>query len=61
MSTSVCEGGGKHAIFNELFTLLDIDDEIITKQRLLIEAYDKDILTSDRIGATLPISFVNLT
>lgn len=59
--TRVAEDAGTEATFNENFELRRIMDPINGGDVLTLEAYDKDVLTSDLMGQANPISFSKVT
>lgn len=58
--TDVQDGAGLHAVWNEKFCLIDVNKQIIAGKKFALEAYDKDIASSDFLGAIRPIAFVYL-
>ena len=54
------DDAGKHAVWNEKFTLSNIHAEIGKDEALVLEAMEKDTLTSDFLGSTEPLSFAAL-
>lgn len=60
--TDVMDGAGLHAIFkNEKFCLFNVEKQILAGKRFGLEAYDKDLATSDFLGQIRPIAYVYLT
>ena len=60
MTTDVKDGAGKSAKWDETFQLPNIMKQIRDGGALTFEAYDKDIASSDLLGATDPIDFDDL-
>lgn len=60
METDVKDGAGKSAEWNEKFCLTSIETQVLSGKRLVCEAYDKDLVTSDFLGKTKGFSFVTL-
>lgn len=60
VKTEVKDGAGLNAEWNEKFRLTQVQDQVISGKRLVLEAYDKDLVTSDFLGATKGLSFVTL-
>lgn len=54
------DGAGKEAEWNEKFCLTQVMDQVNSGKRLILEAYDKDLVTSDFLGQTKGISYVSL-
>lgn len=59
-STTVAEDAGKHAVFNEKFTLSNINREVEKEATLVLEAMEKDIASSDLLGTTAPLNWCDL-
>lgn len=59
--TEVKDEAGLHAEWNERFCLTQIDQQIHSGKRFMLEAYDKDIASDDFLGKTKGISYVYLT
>ena len=58
IQTDVKDGAGKDAVWqNEKFSLNNIEAQILAGKKLILEAYDKDVATSDWLGSTSQISF----
>ena len=60
VETDVKDDAGKAAEWNEKFCLSHVQDQVLSGKRLVFEAYDKDVMSSDLLGVTSPISFVSL-
>lgn len=60
MKTKVIDDGGKFAPWEQSFTLNNVFQQIRLEQSLVIETFDKDIGSSDIIGATNPLTFNGL-
>jgi len=60
VQTDVKDGAGKAAEWNEKFCLTQVMDQVTSGKRLILEAYDKDLVTSDLLGKTKGISYVSL-
>lgn len=50
MQTDVKDGAGKEAVWNEKFCLTQVMDQVESGKRLILEAYDKDLVSSDFLG-----------
>jgi Ca2+-dependent lipid-binding protein len=57
IETDVKDGAGKNAVFNEKFSLNNIQAQIEAGKKLILEAYDKDVASSDWLGSTSQISY----
>jgi len=60
VETDVKDGAGKNVVFNEKFSLNNIEAQIEAGKRLILEAYDKDVASSDWLGSTTQISYAPL-
>ena len=60
VKTDVKDDAGLNAEWNEKFCLTDIESQIQSGKRLVFEAYDKDIGSSDLLGQSKRLSFVSL-
>ena len=60
VQTEVKDGAGLNAEWNEKFRLTQVHEQVLSGKRLVLEAYDKDVLSSDFLGATKGLSFVTL-
>ena len=58
--TEVKDGAGTKAVWNEKFSLGNIEAQCLAGKKLIFEAYDKDVASSDWLGSTQPISFAPL-
>ena len=45
------DDAGKNAKFDQTFELVNIAEQVRARENLVLEAYDKDIASSDFIGA----------
>mgnify|MGYP000391866202 CR=1 FL=1 len=59
--TTVKDDAGKYALFNETFTLHSIKNQVDDNRTLKLEAWEKDIGSSDFLGAIKEISWKELT
>jgi len=55
MSTSVKDGAGTHAVFNENFELKMISEPVLNGEEVVFESWDKDALTDEHLGSTRPL------
>ena len=55
--TPTNHGAGKHAVFNEVFMLPDIQKQVQDGASLVLASYDKDITTSKWLGEIQPVPF----
>lgn len=55
--TKVKQDAGKHAVFNERFSLTNISAEIQKDGALVLDAMEKDVASSDLLGSTKPIKW----
>ena len=60
MKTSIKDDAGKQASWNEEFILENVEKQIQFGETLVIESFDQDALSSDWLGATVPITIANL-
>ena len=60
VQTEVKDGAGLNAEWNEKFRLTKVQEQVLSGKRLILEAYDKDLVTSDFLGKTKGLSFVSL-
>ena len=60
VQTDVKDDAGKAAEWNEKFCLTQVADQVESGKRLVLEAYDKDLMSSDLLGKTKGISYVSL-
>ena len=60
LRTDVKDGAGKSAQWDETFQLPDIMDQVKANGALVFEAYDKDLASSDLLGFTGPLEFLEL-
>ena len=60
MQTRVAENAGKHAVFNEKFTLSNIHQQVEAGHALELQAMEKDVATSDLLGAAHAIPWAEL-
>ena len=60
LSTDVKDGAGKSAQWDETFQLSGIMDQVKANGVLVFEAYDKDLASSDLLGLTDPLEFLEL-
>lgn len=60
-STDVLDGAGKSAVWNQKFCLPNILEAANRGEPLVIETFDKDIASAERLGKTDPVSFLMLT
>lgn len=60
VQTDVKDDAGKAAEWNEKFCLTQVADQVESGKRLILEAYDKDLMSSDLLGKTKGISYVSL-
>ena len=60
IKTKTMDDAGKHAVFNEIFTLQDILEKIEEKLELQFNAYDEDTVHDDWLGMTEPIIWQDL-
>lgn len=58
--TKVAEDAGKHAIFNERFMLTNVKAEIENDAALVLKAMEKDMTSSDFLGAIKPIAWSHI-
>lgn len=60
VQTDVKDDAGKSAKWDEKFCLTQVMDQVLSGKRLILEAYDKDLMSSDFLGQTKGISYVSL-
>ena len=58
--TEVKDGAGKHAVWNQEFTLRDIGSQVAAAASLVLEAFDKDAASSEFLGRIEPITLASL-
>jgi hypothetical protein len=56
----VKDDAGKEAKWDEKFCLTQVMDQVLSGKRLILDAYDKDIGSSDFLGGSKGISYVSL-
>ena len=61
LETTVKDDAGKYALFNESFTLHCIKNQVEDNKGLKLEAWEKDIASSDFLGEIKEISWKELT
>jgi hypothetical protein len=59
--TTVKDDAGKYALFNESFTLHGIKNQVEESKALKLEAWEKDIASSDFLGEIKEITWKELT
>jgi hypothetical protein len=59
--TTVKDDAGKYAVWNEQFVLHGINHEVEANKGFKLEAYEKDIASSDFLGRIKEISWKELT
>ena len=59
-STKVADGAGKHAVFNEKFTLNNVNVEVENDSTLVLDALEKDVTTSEHLGSIAPITWSDI-
>ena len=60
MKTDVQDEAGKHATFDDTFQLPNVAALVRDNSSLVFEAYDKDLMSSDLLGATDPLDYVEM-
>lgn len=58
--TDVKDDAGKAAEWNEKFCLTQVEQQVLSGKRLVLEAFDKDVGGEDSLGKIKPMSFVTL-
>lgn len=60
VETEVKDDAGLQAEWNEKFCLTEVESQVHSGKRLVFEAFDKDLASSDFLGKSKGISFVTL-
>ena len=61
LETTVKDDAGKYALWNEQFVLHGVNREVEANKGLILEAYEKDVASSDFLGRIKEISWKELT
>ena len=57
--SEVKDGAGKHAVFNQLFELKGIYEAVHNGEELVLESFDKDLVSSDALGTSRPLDWLS--
>lgn len=61
IKSKVIENGGKEVEFNQQLELSNVYKHVRREGELRFEALDKDLVTSDLLGISNPLSLISLT
>lgn len=55
--TETHQDAGKHAEFDDVFKLVDLDKPVQNNEQIIFEAFDEDVDADDLLGKTEPIPY----